>query len=144
MSPDVDEPSLALNSHPAADDCGLEAKDLSVISRQETEENIDTLISELEAEDGKDPDPEVLTIGPGADRPFNPSLLQTDLRTGLSEAEVEIGRRKYGWNCFKEERKSNIVKFLLLFFGPVQGVMEVSHSFFIPPSFPRRRILIIM
>ncbi|KAJ5093134.1 plasma membrane ATPase [Penicillium angulare] len=126
MCPAVDEPPLALNSHPATDDCGVEAKDLSIISRQETEENIDILIAELEAEDGKDPDPEVLIIGPGLDKSFNPSHLETDLKTGLSEIEVEIRRRKYGWNCLKEERKSNVLKFLSLFCGPVQFVMEVA------------------
>ena len=117
---------LSLHSHPASGACGQETKDPLDIEIQETEENLDLLIAELEEEDGKEPDPEVLTIGPGADRPISSSLLQIDLSQGLSDAEVISARRKYGMNRMKEKRRNNIVKFLMLFVGPVQFVMEAS------------------
>lgn len=120
--------NLALHSHPPGDDCAPEDKDIIVGPTMETEESLDALIIELEEEDGKEADPEVLTIGPGGDRPIPPSLLQTDPSQGLSESEVISSRRKYGWNKMKEERRSNLVKFLMLFVGPVQAVMEVGRS----------------
>ena len=120
------EPSdLALHSHAPEDDCALEDKDILMVSTDETVESLNALITELEEEDGKDTDPEVLTIGPGGDRPIPPSLLQTDPSQGLSELEIISSRRKYGWNKMKEEHSSNLVKFLMLFVGPVQAVMEV-------------------
>ena len=93
------------------------------------QDSLDALIAELEDEDGKEPDPEVLTIGPGADRPIPNTLLQTNLTTGLTDFEVITMRRKYGWNRLHEQKRSNIVKFLKLFVGSVQFVMEVSTLF---------------
>ncbi|KAJ5103877.1 hypothetical protein N7532_004406 [Penicillium argentinense] len=92
------------------------------------EENLDLLIEELEAEDGKEKDPEVLTIntGTGPERKAVTALLQTDPLQGLGESEVIIARRKYGWNRLKEQKKNHLVKFLKLFFGPVQFVMEAA------------------
>lgn len=117
--------TAALHSHPV-DETGQEIKDQLFITRQETIVTIDALITELEHEDGKEPDPEVVTIGPGPDRVIDPTLLQTNLSIGLTDDEVLSSRRKYGWNSLKDERRSLLVKFLMLFVGPVQCVMEVS------------------
>ncbi|KAJ5239416.1 plasma membrane ATPase [Penicillium chermesinum] len=103
-----------------------EMKDHLYITRQETTSTIDALITELEEEDGKEPDPEVVTIGPGTDRVTDPCLLKTDLSMGLTDEEVLSSRRKFGWNSLKEERCSPILKFVMLFIGPVQFVMELS------------------
>lgn len=131
--------SLSLHSHPPDDICGLEEQDKdgtsAVVTRDfatqgvilpDVEDTLDDLIAELETEDGKEPDPEALSLAPGAERPTDPDLLLTDHNLGLSDVEVVTARRKYGWNSMKEERQSNIVKFCMLFVGPVQFVMEVS------------------
>jgi hypothetical protein len=121
--------SLALHSHPPDDTCGK--KEETLVKEEEglptvDEDRLDALIAELEEEDGKEPDPEVLTIGPGADRPIPAILLETSLTTGLTDVEVTGLRRKYGWNRLNEQKKSNLVKFFKLFVGSVQFVMEVS------------------
>lgn len=125
----TDHRSLALHSHPPNDTCGK--KDETLVKDEEdfpviAENSLDALIAELEDEDGKEPDPEVLTIGPGADRPIPAILLETNLTTGLTDVEVIALRRKYGWNRLNEQKRSNIVKFFKLFVGSVQFVMEVS------------------
>ncbi|KAJ5721857.1 ATPase P-type K/Mg/Cd/Cu/Zn/Na/Ca/Na/H-transporter [Penicillium malachiteum] len=126
MDHEVDEQALALASHPSGDDCGAETKELSVISRQETDANLDVLIAELEEEDGRDPEPKTLTVGSNADKDASSEDQDTDPSTGLDDARVEALRRTHGWNTLKEEHQNNFVKFLLLFVGPVQGVMQVA------------------
>ncbi|KAJ5670739.1 Proton-exporting ATPase [Penicillium maclennaniae] len=71
-----------------------------------TEDSLDALIAELEDEDGKS--------------------LTRNLTTGLTDFEVIAMRRKYGWNRLNEQKRSNIVKFLKLFVGSVQFVMEIA------------------
>lgn len=123
--------ALALSKYPCGDDSGIEVKDLHLITRFHTEDDLEILIKELEEEDGKDPGPEVLPIGPSTDTHILTNIPTTDLKTGLNEEEVDAGRRKHGWNTLKEERQSKVIKFLKLFVGPVQLVMEVSGS---PPT----------
>ncbi|KAJ5584665.1 uncharacterized protein N7459_004465 [Penicillium hispanicum] len=126
MAEEIDPRALALRSHPSGDDCAPEDKEVLPVSSKGTEESLEALIIELEEEDGKEADPEVLTIGPGGERPIPTGLLQTDLNLGLTEVEIIASRRKFGWNKMREERRSNVVKFFMLFVGPVQGVMELS------------------
>ncbi|KAJ5644600.1 ATPase P-type K/Mg/Cd/Cu/Zn/Na/Ca/Na/H-transporter [Penicillium longicatenatum] len=127
MTQDADgSDALALNSHSGGDYGGVEAKNLHLITRFHTEDDLDILIKELEEEDGKDLGPEVLPIGPGTDIHILTKIPTTNPYTGLNDAEVEAGRRKHGWNTLKEERQSKVVKFLMLFIGPVQLVMEVA------------------
>lgn len=121
----IDPRELALHSHPVGDNCGQEEKDLPANSRVETEESLDALIAELEDEDGKEPDPEVLSIAPGTEQPVPAAILATNPVLGLNNEEVEQARAKYGWNQLKQESKNNLFKFLMLFVGPVQVVMEV-------------------
>lgn len=93
-------------------------------------ESLDLLIEDLEQQDGKEKEPDTLTIHTGietATDAYGPHPLETDHERGLTDAEVLLARRKHGWNRMKEEKKRHIVKFLLLFVGPVQFVMEVSH-----------------
>lgn len=135
----IDPRSLSLHSHAPDDLCGREEQDKdgtsAVVTRDfvaqdvilpDAEDSLDGLIAELENEDGKEPDPEELSIAPGTERPTDPDLLLTGHNRGLTDIEVVAARRKYGWNRMKEERQSNIVKFFMLFVGPVQFVMEVS------------------
>lgn len=98
---------------------------LDDLARQETAQDIDLLIAELEEEDGKEPDPEVVSITEGTGPRHHADLLETDINMGLNDAEVIAARRKYGRNCLKQERQSNLLKFFKLFVGPVQFVMEV-------------------
>ena len=63
---------------------------------------------------------------PGESKIVPEGLLQTNHTHGLSDLEVALRRRRYGWNELREE-KSNLFKKLLVFFwGPIEVVMEVS------------------
>ncbi|KAJ5925594.1 hypothetical protein N7454_008233 [Penicillium verhagenii] len=126
MTQDTDSQAPGLEHSPIDDDCGVEVKELPLITRLETEDDLDILIRELEEEDGKDLDPEALTIDPRTGITSSSPILSTDLRRGLSEVEVEASRRKYGWNILEDERESQLIKFLMLFIGPVQFVMEIA------------------
>ncbi|KAK4867788.1 hypothetical protein LT330_006659 [Penicillium expansum] len=94
--------------------------------QEESEESLDCLIEELEAEDGKEPDVDAITIRAGEPPQYPPSLLDTDVNKGLDDAEVAARRKKYGWNRMKEEKRNHFLKFLSFFNGPVQWVMEVA------------------
>lgn len=96
--------------------------------QEESEESLDCLIEELEAEDGKEPDVDAITIRAGEPPQYPPSLLDTDVNKGLDDAEVAARRKKYGWNRMKEEKRNHFLKFLSFFNGPVQWVMEVSKT----------------
>ncbi|KAJ5623966.1 ATPase P-type K/Mg/Cd/Cu/Zn/Na/Ca/Na/H-transporter [Penicillium lagena] len=110
----------------ATDNLGPEGKESHELVQEETEESLNVLIEDLEAEDGKVKDPEVLTIpvAPGEERLVPPQLIQTDPAHGLSNAEVILVRKKYGLNRLKEEKRNHVLKFLGFFVGPVQFVME--------------------
>ncbi|KAJ5963891.1 ATPase P-type K/Mg/Cd/Cu/Zn/Na/Ca/Na/H-transporter [Penicillium vulpinum] len=94
--------------------------------QEESEESLDCLIDELEAEDGKEPDVDAITLRAGEIRPFPPALLETDVKEGLNDAEVAMRRKKYGWNSMEEQKRNHLIKFLAFFNGPVQWVMEVA------------------
>ncbi|ORX64691.1 plasma-membrane proton-e [Basidiobolus meristosporus CBS 931.73] len=53
-------------------------------------------------------------------------LLQTDPTKGLTSAEVETRRKKYGLNQLSIESENKIVKFFMFFCGPIQYVMWVA------------------
>jgi hypothetical protein len=108
------------------------------LEEEEEDEDMDALIDELESEDGhaeEEEEGEEVTAGVG--RVVPEDQLQTDTRTGLTEAEVAVRRKKYGLNQMKEEKENLILKFLGYFVGPIQFVMEVSSrshfSTFPPP-----------
>ncbi|KAI9735252.1 MAG: plasma membrane H+-ATPase [Cirrosporium novae-zelandiae] len=90
------------------------------------DEDMDALIEELESQDGGFEDDDDRVDEPGGARPVPEELLQTDTRTGLSEAEVTQRRKKYGLNQMKEEKENLILKFLGYFIGPIQFVMEAA------------------
>ena len=94
----------------------------------EDDEDIDALIDDLESMDGHEEEEEEQISQPGGARPVSEDLLQTDTRLGLTSAEVEHRRRKFGLNQMKEEKENLILKFLMYFVGPIQFVMEVSPS----------------
>lgn len=96
---------------------------------EEEDEDMDALIDELESQDGHLEEEEEETEGtPGGGRVIPEDQLQTDTRTGLTEAEVHNRRKKYGLNQMKEEKENLILKFLGYFVGPIQFVMEVRDS----------------
>lgn len=107
---------------------------------EEEDADIDALIEDLESEDGHHHNEveEEEEAGPSRGRVVPEELLQTDSRLGLTEAEVQNRRKKYGYNRMKEEKQNHILKFLGFFVGPIQFVMEVSFdsSFSWPFHFP--------
>jgi H+-transporting ATPase len=94
----------------------------------ETEESLSFLIDELDAEDGKEPDPDAASIHAGKLFEVPYAWLGTSLEDGLNDEEVIVRRKKYGWNVMKEAKRNHFLKFLSFFMGPVQWVMEVSNS----------------
>lgn len=109
---------------------------------EEDDEDIDQLIDDLESQDGHDEavDDEEAVAGSSA-RPVPEDLLQTDTRTGLTSAEVEQRRKKYGLNQMKEEKENLILKFLFYFIGPIQFVMEVCVHSDIPHTHTYHQLL---
>lgn len=103
----------------------LEKRGHEVDKEEDSEQDLDVLIHELESADS---DIEVDDEKETADsKPVIPSqLLQTDPALGLTTPEVIQRRRKYGLNQLKEEKENMFLKFILFFVGPIQFVMEVS------------------
>lgn len=99
---------------------------------EEEDEDMDALIDELESQDGHIEEEEAEDTNPGAGRTVPEDQLQTNTRTGLTESEVTLRRKKYGLNQMKEEKENMVLKFLGYFIGPIQFVMEVSK--FLHPS----------
>ncbi|KAK2818449.1 plasma membrane H+-ATPase, partial [Arthroderma sp. PD_2] len=94
---------------------------------EEEDEDMDQLIADLESQDGHiDEEDDEEDDQPGGERPVPEELLQTDTRTGLTDAEVTTRRKKYGLNQMKEEKENMILKFLSYFVGPIQFVMEAA------------------
>ncbi|KAJ6101438.1 hypothetical protein N7499_001068 [Penicillium canescens] len=92
----------------------------------ETEETLSFLIDELDAEDGKEPDPDAASIHAGKVFEVPYAWLGTSLEDGLNDEEVIVRRKKYGWNVMKEAKRNHFLKFLSFFMGPVQWVMEAA------------------
>lgn len=92
---------------------------------EEEDEDMDALIDELESQDGHAEEDEEEEDTAGTGRVIPEDQLQTDTRTGLTEQEVLVRRKKYGMNQMKEEKENLILKFLGYFIGPIQFVMEV-------------------
>lgn len=93
---------------------------------EEEDEDMDALIDELESQDGHAEEEEAEEEnGPAQERPVPEDLLQTDTRIGLTDAEVQARRKKWGLNQMKEEKENLFLKFLGYFIGPIQFVMEV-------------------
>ncbi|KAI3398776.1 hypothetical protein diail_8643 [Diaporthe ilicicola] len=93
---------------------------------EEEDEDIDALIEDLESQDGHADDDEEEERDEHGGRLIPEELLQTDTRTGLTEAEVVSRRKKYGLNQMKEEKENMILKFFMYFVGPIQFVMEAA------------------
>ena len=134
-----DEKSHQQEQAPAAP--ALAGKAEKVEPEEEPDEDIDALIEELESQDGHGDDEEEGEEQAGGGRSVPDDMLRTDSRAGLTEAEVQTRRRKYGLNQMNEEKENLILKFLGYFIGPIQFVMEVSlcivlvTRFFISASF---------
>lgn len=101
------------------------------------DEDMDALIEELESTDEHDEEEEDEPAPPGSGFIIPEDLLQTSTVLGLTDAEVQLRRKKYGLNRMKEEKENLFLKFLGYFVGPVQFVMEVcSPSDFIDLHIP--------
>ena len=113
---------------------GLGSGEKTAVDDEEDDniEDIDALIDDLESQDGAVDEEEEEVTEQGGARPVSEEMLNTDTRTGLTEAEVSIRRKKYGLNQMKEEKENLILKFLGYFVGPIQFVMEVCN---ISPQF---------
>lgn len=96
------------------------------LSDEEDDADMEALISELEREDGRIDLEDEGTQDAGIARPLPNELLQTNPRYGLTDNEVLVRRKKYGWNKMKEEKENLVIKFFSYFTGPIQFVMEVS------------------
>ena len=46
-------------------------------------------------------------------------MLEADIKQGISSAEVEQRRKRYGWNEITTEKENLFIKFLGIFTGPV-------------------------
>jgi hypothetical protein len=46
-------------------------------------------------------------------------MLEADIKQGISSAEVEQRRKRYGWNEITTEKENLFIKFLGFFTGPV-------------------------
>lgn len=113
------------------------------IVEDEEDEDMDALIDELESEDGHaEEEEEEEENSPATGRVIPEDQLQTDTRTGLTEQEVAVRRKKYGLNQMREEKENLILKFLGYFIGPIQFVMEVSSYPSAPtPQSPHHNII---
>lgn len=92
------------------------------------DDDINKLILELQDETEQAHEEEEKASQPASARPVPDELLQTDPRYGLSDSEVQVRRKRFGWNKMKEEKVNLFLKFLSYFIGPIQFVMEVSDS----------------
>jgi H+-transporting ATPase len=106
-------------------------KQIAGRSKDADAESLELLIKELEEQDGGEKEPDVLSLYNGTetfkdDDTTAPCPYDTDPDRGLTDAEVLAARRKHGWNRMKEHKKRHFWKFLGLFVGPVQFVMEVA------------------
>ena len=102
------------------------AKKLVDDDDDEEDEDIDALIDDLESQDGQAAEEEEEETEAGGTPAIAEEFLQTSTRTGLTDAEVQQRRKKFGLNQMKEEKENLILKFLGYFVGPIQFVMEVS------------------
>ncbi|CAK7238513.1 hypothetical protein SEUCBS140593_010764 [Sporothrix eucalyptigena] len=66
----------------------------------------------------------VRPAGAGAD--LHPEWTETDIRTGISDAEAEERRRRTGWNELTSEKLNPFYQFVSYFMGPILYVMEVA------------------
>ncbi|GAM36219.1 plasma membraneH+-ATPase [Talaromyces pinophilus] len=57
---------------------------------------------------------------------FPDEWLLTDIKQGLSEAEVNNRRRRSGWNELISQKENPIAKFMSYFQGPILYVMEIA------------------
>lgn len=111
------------------------SKHKPLVEDEEEDEDMDALIDELESQDGHAEEEEEEEENPATGRVIPEDQLQTDTRTGLTEQEVAVRKKKYGLNQMREEKENLILKFLGYFIGPIQFVMEVS-SHHLCPSIP--------
>ncbi|KAJ6256596.1 hypothetical protein Dda_8461 [Drechslerella dactyloides] len=119
-------PSGHLSNDPEKQEPTADKQEGIPIDDDEDIEDIDALIDDLESEDGHVyEEDEADEVGASA-RPVPEDLLKTDTRVGLTTAEVDTRRKRYGLNQMKEEKENLVLKFFMYFVGPIQFVMEAA------------------
>ena len=104
------------------------------ISSQPTEKDgneettdLDALIDELDDDEKQEDErPKENDQVLGAAKTAPEEMLQTNQYAGLTDAEVQERKKRYGLNEMKEEKENLLKKFLMFFVGPIQFVMQVS------------------
>lgn len=104
---------------------GSDTKNSSDDYNEDVWGDMDALIEDLESLDGHVDEDYGHSDDFVSPRPVPDELLQTNPRTGLTDSEVLVHRKKYGLNQMKEETENLFLKFLSYFVGPIQFVMEV-------------------
>ncbi|KAG7196284.1 plasma membrane H+-ATPase [Scheffersomyces spartinae] len=96
-----------------------------VVHTDDEEDDIDQLVLDLQSVGGglDDDDDEV---DEASFKAVPEELLKTDPATGLTSAEVEKRRKKFGLNQMAEEKENLVLKFVMFFVGPIQFVMEAA------------------
>lgn len=57
-----------------------------------------------------------------------PEWLEADIRQGITSAEVEERRKRYGWNELTAEKENQLAKFMSFFQGPIlYGELHWAH-----------------
>ncbi|EEQ37215.1 plasma membrane ATPase 1 [Clavispora lusitaniae ATCC 42720] len=98
-----------------------------IVQDDDEDEDIDQLILDLQSNHGLgDDDEEEEEADNSSFKAVPEELLQTDPKVGLTDAEVEKRRKKYGLNQMAEEQENLILKFVMFFVGPIQFVMEAA------------------
>lgn len=110
---------------------GSDVKKSSEDDADDSEDNMDALIEDLESHDGRADEEYEASDDFDSAGAVPDELLQTNTRTGLTDSEVLARRKKYGLNQMKEETENLFLKFLSYFVGPIQFVMEVCQSCFV-------------
>ena len=106
----------------------LEKREYEANKEEDSEEDLDALIHELESADS---DSEIDCKQAPVKTIIPSQLLQTDTTGGLSNSEVIQRRKRYGLNQLREEKENLLLKFVLFFVGPIQFVMEVRLQYYL-------------
>ncbi|ORX92666.1 plasma-membrane proton-e [Basidiobolus meristosporus CBS 931.73] len=117
--------TVQFDSEQAAPEGGRNLTATSPLSKKDTQQSAAaiSILSDYGWSDDGEAAEEVDEDGEVVETATPEELLQTDPSTGLSSAEVENRRKKYGLNQLDIESESKLLKFFMFFCGPIQYVM---------------------
>lgn len=95
---------------------------------EDEEEDIDELVMELQSNHNIDEEEEEdeEEHHSSSYKEVPDEYLHTDPSVGLTSAEVQKRRKKFGLNQMAEEQENMVIKFCMFFIGPIQFVMEAA------------------